>query len=526
MNIVMSSALGATAVRSWSDMLIMGEDGHKIETFTPMGVDDATPNNISGVTIDGISQFGGLVAEEKTLEYTAVGDLITWDGGEAVNIFEDGTYTLYDSDDNNFMLITVVYGSLPVGDQSDTITVQEGVLADAITVLQLDDELLTTAPVIKDAAGDDCTAAVDTYPRPTNVKNYAIDSTDKSLLAIKNQVSSSPVTDLSVDYSIYKIARPYTSLVALDADHKSGSEISKTAAKMFANGAGTVSVMNCYDGEFKKYALCLTELETQNYDYDIMVPTVDVDDANFVLCAAHAITYSKIIIAPKIGTASVVRASWGTLTLDEGQYGICYDSTVYSVGELAGAAAAVIAQKKPWIPCEWGPVSGINPSGYSKDDLNVIEGTSASLGGSTITQIGTSTVLLNGRGLKAGSWIDDARTKQYLRYAVLDAWVTAKLMIAASGQKIPYTAAGIVAVKNILCKPLKKAQRDGALRQTSYAVDGTEMPGFVVGMPNIEDIPLSYKVARQLPDVTITAYLSGAMSTINPLHFTISLGEV
>ena len=145
--------------------------------------------------------------------------------------------------------------------------------------------------VIKDADAGLCTAA-GTYPRPTSAQNYAISTDDKTLLAIKNQVGS---TDLSVDYSIYKIAREYSSLTAVDADHNSGTEISKAAAKMFANGARSVHVMNAYDGDSVEYALCLTELETQNYDYDIMVPVVDVEDANFVLCSTHAITYLSLI---------------------------------------------------------------------------------------------------------------------------------------------------------------------------------------------------------------------------------------
>ena len=272
-------------------------------------------------------------------------------------------------------------------------------------------------------------------------------------------------------------------------------------------------------------ALRLTELETQNYDYDIMVPTVDVDDAHFVLCATHAMTYDKIIIAPKIGTVSTVRASMGTFTNDEGQYAIAYDTDTYSVGELAGAAAAVIAQKKPWIPPDWASVSGINPAGYSKDDIVSLEGTGSTLRVNTFIQVGTYTVLSSARALKAGTWIDVPRTKQYLKDAVIDAWVSAKLQISNSGGKIPYTAAGLQQVKNIITTPLMRAQTAGALRETTYTESG-ESPGFIVDMPNIDDIPAAYKAARQLPDVTITAYLSGAVETIDPVYFTVSLGEV
>lgn len=524
-NIVMQDATGATAVRGYSEMIILGEDGHKIETATPRGI-AAQPDDaqmvLATVNIDGISQFAGLTNSTKTLVYTHTGTTMGWDSGTGVDVSGNGTFTLYDSDDNNFILITVTDASQMTGDRSDVITVQDGVLANAITVLELEDELLTAAPVITDADAGACSAG-GTYPRPTSALDYAIYATDKKLLAIKNQVGS---TDLSVDYSIYKIAREYASLTSVDADHKADTEISKAAAKMFANGARSVHVMNTYDGSTEQYALCLTELQTQNYDYDIMVPTVDVEDANFVLCSTHAITYTKIIIAPMIGTASVVRAAMATLTTDEVQYGICYDDTTYTEAELAGAAAAIIAQKSPWIPCEWGSVTGINAAGYSKDDLHTLEGTSTTLRVNTFIQVGTYTVLSSGRALKAGTWLDIPRTKQYLKDAIQDAWVTAKLQLANSNKKVPYTQAGLNLVETIIRKPLKRAQKAGALREDSYDSMSEKVPGFVISMPLIEDIPGAYKTARQLPDVSITAYLSGAIETIDPMYLIISLGEV
>jgi len=232
------------------------------------------------------------------------------------------------------------------------------------------------------------------------------------------------------------------------------------------------------------------------------------------------------MIAPKIGSASTVMAAMATFTSDEGQYAICHDNIAYSVGEIAGAAGAVIAQKQPWIPPEWGAVSGINAAGYSRDDLVTLEGTSTSLRANTIIQVGTYTVLSSGRALKAGSWIDIPRTKQYLKNSILDEWASAKLRIANSGNKIPYTQAGINLVETILTKPMKRAQALGALREDSFNSLGTRVPGYIISMPLIENIPDSYKTARQLPDVTITAYLSGAVETINPLYLVISLGEV
>lgn len=521
-NIILQDATGSVAVRGYSDMLIIGDDGTKTETFTPRGLDAAgiTAAGVGNITVDGISQFEGLVNESKELVIPAGGASGVWDGGDSVAIAINSTYTLYDENDNNFLLITVA-GTLPTAGTYDLVVGDAVNTANQVTVIQLEDRLLGT-PVITDAAEQTC-AADGTYPRPTPATKYAIYGSDETLLAISNTIGSD---DISVGYQVYKLPKAYTSLTAVDADHTAGTEISKAAAKMFGNGAGTVSVMNCYDGVTEEYALCLTELETQNYDYDIIVPVVDVGDANFVLCAAHALTYEKILMAPKIGTSTAVRAAMTGFDLDESQYAICYDTATYSVAEIAGAAAAVIAQKSPWIPCEWGSVSGINAAGYSKDDLNTLEGTGSTLRVNTFIQVGTYTVLSSGRALKAGTWLDIPRTKQYLTDAVEDAWVSAKLQIANSNQKIPYTTTGLTRVESIIRKPLKRAQKSGALREDAYDAAGVLMPGFVISMPLIEDIPASYKTARQLPDVTITAYLSGAIETLNPVYLTISLGEV
>jgi hypothetical protein len=519
-SITMQDATGSVAVRSYADLLIIGEDGSKTKSFQPKGIDTMTGTDTL-TTIQGISQFDGLTDGGKNLVFTLIGSTMTWDGGTAVPVVANTEYLLYGADDNNFIIIKTHAAALPIADKTDVITISDDIDQNGqVTVIELEDEL-TAAILLKDANG----ATVDelgTYPRPAATK-YAILDTDKSLVAINNTVGS---TDISVNYSVYNDPRAYTSQNAVEADHLAGTEIAKTSAKMFANGAGTVSVINVNDAGTPEYALGLTMLQTKDWDYDIMAITVDVDDADFVLCAAHAVTYMKTIVAPKIGTAAVAIASWTTLTSDEGQCGLCYDTSVYSVGELSGAVAAAIAQKKPWIPIEWAPISGINPSGYSKDDLVTIEGDSASIGGSTIIQAGTSTVLSSGRGIKAGTFIDIPRTKLYLKNAVIDAWVSAKLRIAGAGDKIPYTQGGITRIESIIRKPLKNAQKAGALREDSYDSLGVLQPGFVIKMPLMENISAAYISARQLPDVEITAYLSGAISTINPLYFTISLGEV
>lgn len=513
----LQDATGAAAVATYGEIIIVGEDGHKVETFTPKGI-AAQPTNITGAIINGISQFSGLTDGVKVLAYDSTLDTLVWDGGTAVDVSGAGAgtdYFVYDSNGANFLHINVVYATLPVGDQNDNITIQTGVLADQITILQLEDDLLTAVPVINDAADSTCTAA-GTYPLPTAAGNYAINSADEEFIAIKNGAGS---TTLSVDYSIYNLPRKYSSLTSVDNDHLSGSEISLAAAKAFANGAPTVNVINAYDGDSKEYATVLASLESLAYDYDIMVPCVDVGDANGVLVITHATTYNKVVICAKIGTVSTVNSSMNGLTKDESQYAIGYDTTTYSVAELSGAAAGVIAAKKPWIPCEWGVVAGINAAGYTADQIATLETNRVN----TVITVGTSVVLSSGMALALGTWLDIMRTKQYLSDSVKNDLISLKLRLAASNQKIPYTPAGVKQVTGSIERSCRIAQKVGALREDYVNDSGDVVKGYVVSVPAFEDISAADKAARLLDDITVIVYLSGAVSTITLDPFTVTL---
>lgn len=504
----LQDATGAAAVATYGEIIIVGEDGHKVETFTPKGI-AAQPTNITGATINGISQFSGLTDGIKVLAYDHLTDELVWDGGAAVDVSGAGAgadYYVYDSNEANFLHVNVVYASLPVGSENDNITIQTGVLADQITILQLEDDLLTAAPVINDAAGSVCSAA-GTYPLPTAAGDYAISSADEEYIAIKNGAGS---TVISVDYSIYNLPREYSSLALVDNDHLSGSEISLAAAKAFANGAPTVSVINAWDGDTKEYTTVLATLESLAYDYDIMAPCVDVDDANGVLVIEHATTYKKVVLCVKIGTVSTVNSSMNGLTKDESQYAIGYDAATYSVAELAGAAAGVIAAKKPWIPCEWGGISGINAAGYTADQIATLETNRVN----TVITVGTSVVLSSGMALKSGTWLDIMRTKQYLSDSIENDLISLKLRLANSNQKIPYTVMGLKQVSGTIERSCRVAQKAGALREDYVDTGGDLVKGYLVEVPAYDDISAADKTARLLQNITVTAYLSGAISTI------------
>lgn len=101
---------------------------------TPSATSDVTgvTLNFTGLTKDQISRPGA-----RTLSYTSSGTLLAWDGGAGVDVHLDGTYTLVSSDGTKIKAV-VVAGSLPVGNESDTIVVSSPIGLDDERVLYAD----------------------------------------------------------------------------------------------------------------------------------------------------------------------------------------------------------------------------------------------------------------------------------------------------------------------------------------------------------------------------------------------------
>ena len=101
---------------------------HEIPGLTATGL-----SNVTGVTIDHAAYMCGAgngllefdVAPTESLRWTAPGDA---NPGAWVDVSGAGAgtqYELYSEDPDNFLEVTVVFASLPVGDQSDTIALAQ-----------------------------------------------------------------------------------------------------------------------------------------------------------------------------------------------------------------------------------------------------------------------------------------------------------------------------------------------------------------------------------------------------------------
>jgi hypothetical protein len=317
------------------------------------------------------------------------------------------------------------------------------------------------------------------------------------------------------DNTNYNVVSTFTSQAALTTVFTDATTpFVKAAALAFAQGLTKLKVVNTYKDavDDNDVAVCLSALITENVSHNIIIPIMNAGDEELTPMITHAMAYNKILVVPLVNATSTdAGTAFGALTGDEAIYAVTHTASDILAGELAGAVGAVIAQKKPWISPEWATITGIAISGYTETEIGTLDGNQIN----TIIAVGTSTVLSAGRGLASGTWTDIARTKQYLQTEIETALINLKLKLAASNQKIPYTSSGIKMIGGSIEKILRQGQTDGAVREDYVDTSGVLVSGYIVAMPDYEDISSSDLTARLLQGISITAYLAGSISTIN-----------
>lgn len=90
------------------------------------GLDIDQPTNVTGVTLNRAGHENG--AGSGTLAFSNAATTLTWQApsdsnpGAAVDVSAGGTFILYSEDENKWIGVTVIPGSLPGADQTDTLT--------------------------------------------------------------------------------------------------------------------------------------------------------------------------------------------------------------------------------------------------------------------------------------------------------------------------------------------------------------------------------------------------------------------
>ncbi|WP_223643948.1 DUF3383 family protein [Corallococcus sp. EGB] len=98
-------------------------------------------------------------------------------------------------------------------------------------------------------------------------------------------------------------------------------------------------------------------------------------------------------------------------------------------------------------------------------------------------------------------------------------WFVARLkedvfLLAANSLKLPFTDPGITVVTSTVGARARLGVNAGFL---------AEEPAPVVSAPRASEVPAADKAARRLPGVTLTAYIAGAIHSVDPLVVTLSV---
>lgn len=96
------------------------DDGFGNQVFGRMSFKDvdSQPSNITGVTVAWVAQ--GIANDD--LDYVDATTELSFGGGSAVDVSAGGLFVLYDSGGVDFIVVDVVFGSLPASDQTDALT--------------------------------------------------------------------------------------------------------------------------------------------------------------------------------------------------------------------------------------------------------------------------------------------------------------------------------------------------------------------------------------------------------------------
>lgn len=109
---------------------------------------------------------------------------------------------------------------------------------------------------------------------------------------------------------------------------------------------------------------------------------------------------------------------------------------------------------------------------------------------------------------------------EYIDIIIFIDWLKARIQeevyaVLVKNLKVPYTPAGLVQISSAIEQVLRIGQNNGGISDYSQDDDGVQNGGFVVTLPSYDDISAVDKANRELNNVQFTAWLSGAIHTVN-----------
>ena len=118
-------------------------------------------------------------------------------------------------------------------------------------------------------------------------------------------------------------------------------------------------------------------------------------------------------------------------------------------------------------------------------------------------------ITMNGQ-VRGGEWIDVIRGRDWLQNDMQLRIFSLMLMRS----KIPYTNSGIALVETQIIASLKAATQRGIVAPDEWDDDGNRIPGFVVRVPNAQNMTATQRASRVLEGCRFTARIAGAIHVV------------
>lgn len=304
--------------------------------------------------------------------------------------------------------------------------------------------------------------------------------------------------------------REYADLAEMTTDGWSASDKEyKAAQKVFSQNPSLTSIKigrKTPDAEaVETWTAALTAIEGIDSEWYcfILISTVEADLKE---AAAWAETATKIFFY----SSKAVGIKDGAVTNDIASFmkSQNYDRTVsiyHTADQDDATAPSFIESALPGSCLPFAPgsqtwayktLAGVASYKLTSGEKTAIENkncnTYIAISGVDVTQYGV---------VASGEYIDVIRGLDWLEARIKENVFSAFI----NGRKIPYTDAGIKSIALRVSTVLQEAVRAGVLAQGSV----------VVTVPTVSQIPEADRIARNLPDVSFTARLAGAIHNVS-----------
>lgn len=186
--------------------------------------------------------------------------------------------------------------------------------------------------------------------------------------------------------------------------------------------------------------------------------------------------------------------------------------------DIAAAVAGALSVLDPWDKLMWKTLFGVaQTTFFTKDEVETtLEGGKVNAVISKVSQMIMSDGLTTSTDATY-KFIDIARTQYYI-----EELIRGELENLIRTARVAYEPAGIEAVRAAISAALDTAVFNTALRQPFVNDDGELQKGYLIDMPDFDDISAADKQNRLLQDVFITAFLAGHIQSIS-MNLTIQL---